>query len=224
NANSKLPKDLAAYIELAREAPPPARPVRHGHGMLAWYSIVYSMALTFGASRYPHYRHHKDLNSWRMAPVWAKGFVRKAWFALTERDQLGELTSRFEKRFFLVPLQVYHDAQVVGSRFGSNEAFILEVVKSFADHGEPQDLLVFKHHPLDRAYSDYRDIIETAAANAGIAERVRYVHDLHLPSLLRAAKGTVVLNSTTGVSSLHHGTPVKVLGEAVYDIPGLTFQ
>lgn len=224
NANSKLPKDLAAYIELAREVPPPARPVRHGHGMLAWYSIVYSMALTFGASRYPHYRHHKDLNSWRMAPVWAKGFVRKAWFALTERGQLGELTSRFEKRFFLVPLQVYHDAQVVGSRFGSNEAFILEVVKSFADHGEPQDLLVFKHHPLDRAYSDYRDIIETAAANAGVAERVRYVHDLHLPSLLRAAKGTVVLNSTTGVSSLHHGTPVKVLGEAVYDIAGLTFQ
>ncbi|HEY6722703.1 MAG TPA: hypothetical protein VI197_01695 [Polyangiaceae bacterium] len=224
NANSTLPKDLAVYAELATEATAAPEPVKHGHGMLALYSIVYSMALTFGASRYPHYRHHKDLNAWRMAPLWAKGFAKKAWFALTEREQLVELTSRYEKRFFLVPLQVYHDAQVVGSRFGSNEAFIVEVVNSFAAHGDSQDLLVFKHHPLDRAYSDYKDLIADAARGAGLVGRVRYVHDLHLPTLLRAAKGTVVLNSTTGLSSLHHGTPVKVLGDAVYDIAGLTFQ
>lgn len=224
NANSNLPKDLAPYTQLARERPPPALPVKHGHGMLAWYSIVYSVALTFGASRYPHYRHHKDLNAWRMAPVWAKGFARKAWFAIAERDQLAELTSYYSKRFFLVPLQVHHDAQVVESRFGSNEAFIAEVVDSFATHGNLEDLIVFKHHPLDRGYSDYHEAILSAAERRGVAERVRYVHDLHLPSLLRAAKGTVVLNSTTGLSSLHHGTPVKVLGEAVYNIAGLTFQ
>jgi capsule polysaccharide modification protein KpsS len=40
--------------------------------MLAWYSIVYSAALTLGQSRYPHYRHHKDLNAWRMTPIWLK--------------------------------------------------------------------------------------------------------------------------------------------------------
>lgn len=224
NANSRLPKDLAAYAELAHETPPSPQPVKHGHGMLAWYSIVYSVALTFGASRYPNYRHHKDLNAWRMAPTWAKGFAKKAWFALTEREQLAELTTRHDKRFFLVPLQVYHDAQVVESRFGSNETFIAEVINSFAAHADAEDLLVFKHHPLDRAYSDYRQSIADAAARAGVAGRVRYVHDLHLPSLLRAAKGTVVLNSTTGCSSLHHGTPVKVLGKAVYDLPGLTHQ
>jgi len=224
NANSTLPKELDAYAALAQEPPPKAVPVKHGFGMLAWYSAVYSLALTLGASRYPHYRHHKDLNVWRMTPTWAKGYVKKAWFAVTERDQLRELTGEYAKRFFLVPLQVYHDAQVVGSRFGSNQAFIVDVVNSFAAHAGSQELLVFKHHPLDRAYSDYRQVIAEAAAAAGVAERTRYVHDLHLPSLLRAAKGTVVLNSTTGFSSLHHGTPVKVVGEAVYDIPGLTFQ
>jgi capsular polysaccharide export protein len=97
-------------------------------------------------------------------------------------------------------------------------------VNSFAAHADPDDLLVFKHHPLDRAYSDYSESIARAAERAGVASRVRYVHDLHLPSLLRAAKGTVVLNSTTGCASLHHGTPVKVLGEAVYDVEGLTYQ
>jgi len=224
NANSSLPKTLDAYAELARHPIPKAEPVKHGFGMLAWYSIVYSAALTFGAARYPHYRHHKDLNAWRMTPVWATGFLKKAWFAISERDQLHELTRDFEKRFFLVPLQVYHDAQVVNSRFGSNEAFIIEVVSSFAAHADPRDLLVFKHHPLDRAYRDYGDSINDAAVAAGVVDRVRYVHDLHLPSLLRAAKGTVVLNSTTGLSSLHHGTPVKVLGKAVYNVDGLTYQ
>ena len=32
------------------------------------------------------------------------------------------------------------------------------------------------------------------------------------------------MNSTVGTSSLHHQTPVKVLGRAVYDIPELTDQ
>jgi capsule polysaccharide modification protein KpsS len=27
-----------------------------------------------------------------------------------------------------------------------------------------------------------------------------------------------------GLSSIHHGTPVKVLGDAIYDLPGLTHQ
>ena len=39
-----------------------------------------------------------------------------------------------------------------------------------------------------------------------------------------AARGTIVINSTVGLSSLTHGTPVKCLGRAVYDLPGLTHQ
>ena len=55
-----------------------------------------------------------------------------------------------------------------------------------------------------------------------VAGRVFYVHDLHLPALLKQARGTVVINSTVGLSSLYHGTPVKVLGDAIYDIAGIT--
>jgi capsule polysaccharide modification protein KpsS len=32
------------------------------------------------------------------------------------------------------------------------------------------------------------------------------------------------MNSTVGFSSLHHGTPLKVLGRAIFDIAGLTHQ
>lgn len=54
-------------------------------------------------------------------------------------------------------------------------------------------------------------------------DRIHYVHDQHLPTLLRAARGTVVINSTVGLSSLFHGTPVKTMGRAIYDLPRLTF-
>ena len=48
------------------------------------------------------------------------------------------------------------------------------------------------------------------------------VHDLHLPTLLRHAKGTVNINSTVGLSSVLYGTPTITLGKAIYDMEGLT--
>ena len=36
------------------------------------------------------------------------------------------------------------------------------------------------------------------------------------------AIGTVVINSTVGISSLYHETPTICLGDAIYDIEGLT--
>jgi capsular polysaccharide export protein len=33
-----------------------------------------------------------------------------------------------------------------------------------------------------------------------------------------------VVNSTVGLSALFHGRPLKVCGDAIYDIPGLTFR
>jgi short-subunit dehydrogenase len=39
---------------------------------------------------------------------------------------------------------------------------------------------------------------------------------------LRGAAGLVTVNSTLGVAALHHGIPVKALGNAVFDVAGLT--
>jgi capsule polysaccharide modification protein KpsS len=104
------------------------------------------------------------------------------------------------------------------------EEFIDAVVGAFARHAPPDTLLVLKHHPHDRAYRDYGRYLATLSGRLGCAERVVYVHDLHLPTLLKHARGTVTMNSTVGLSSLYHRTPVKVLGSAVYDLPGLTCQ
>ena len=45
-----------------------------------------------------------------------------------------------------------------------------------------------------------------------------------MPILLRKAIGLVTVNSTCGLSGLIHGLPVIALGNAHYDIKGLTFQ
>jgi short-subunit dehydrogenase len=42
--------------------------------------------------------------------------------------------------------------------------------------------------------------------------------------VLRNAAGVVTINSTVGVTALHHGVPVKVLGNAVFNVAGLTCQ
>ena len=42
--------------------------------------------------------------------------------------------------------------------------------------------------------------------------------------LLRNAAGVVTINSTIGVTALYAGVPVKALGNAVFDVPGLTCQ
>ena len=34
----------------------------------------------------------------------------------------------------------------------------------------------------------------------------------------------MVVNSTVGLSALHHNKPTKVLGKAIFDLAGLTYQ
>jgi capsular polysaccharide export protein len=77
---------------------------------------------------------------------------------------------------------------------------------------------------MDRGYHDYTRLINRLACAHGIQDRVRYIHDQHLPTLLTHARGVVVINSTVGLSALHHDRPLKVCGEAIYDMDGLTYQ
>jgi len=141
---------------------------------------------------------------------------------LAERGVLERLSGECSGRYFLVPLQVYLDAQLEHSRFAGIEQFIEEVVAAFATHAPPDVLLVVKQHPHDRPYSDYRSLLDSLGARHGCSERLIYVHDLHLPTLLKHTRGVITINSTVGLSALLHGAPVKVLGRAIYDVPGLT--
>jgi len=200
-----------------------AAPVKNVFVSAGCSAMMYYMASSLARKQFPAYRHHRPLNTFGEGSILIKNGLRRYLYQWTERAMSKRLLKGSEP-FFLVPLQVHNDTQVTRhSDFGSVEEFIERVVISFSK-ASTDCLLVFKHHPYDRGYRNYRELIEQLAATHGISKRVCYVHDTDLPTLLQNALGTVMINSTVGLSSLYHQTPVKVMGRAIYDVTGLTYQ
>lgn len=224
NGHSSLSKDPGFYRRLAADEVPEAVRVGPTFGRAGWFSTVYSIALTLGFLLYPHYRHHRPLNAFMEAYRWVLGGVRKLVFARRDRGVLETLAGAKHKQFFLVAMQVHCDYQLVHSSFRSVEQFLEHVMASFAEQAPKDKMLVIKSHPMDRPYRDHSALIRELAQRFELTQRVVHVHDLHLPTLLRHALGAVMINSTVGLQAVQDGTPVKVLGQAVYDMPGLTFQ
>ena len=81
-----------------------------------------------------------------------------------------------------------------------------------------------KLHPLDNGIANFRKQATRIAKRLKLGRRVLVMDGGHLPTLLSQSEGVVVVNSTTGLSALHHGRPVTVLGSAIFDIPGLTYR
>ena len=225
NQRSSLPRDPEFYRKRIIRPERPPRPVKHAFAHAAWHANWYYIAGWLGRFYFPHYMHHRPFNPFAEAFFWLRAAVRKHRYRLQQRGIAGRLRSGLSGKYFLVPLQVHCDGQVRSCEHVVSAAtFIRRVIGSFVRNAPAGTYLVLKHHPLDRGYTDYTQLIEKLSKRYACRERILYVHDLHLPTLLDHAIGTVVINSTTGISSLFHDTPVITLGDAIYDMPGLTFQ
>lgn len=223
NANSLL---ADSQHVVPKEVPPVSQVVNVGstYWQMVWWGFGYFTVGGALHALFPHYRHHRKLTVLEALP-WLRAVWRKHKYAWLERKVLPDLQRWHTGRFFLVPLQVYNDYQVTHHYAGASvKVFMREVVASFAVHAPANTCLVFKHHPMDRGYCDYRTDLQTLAREFGLGPRVRYIHDQHLPTLLDHARGVVVINSSVGLQALRHGVPTKVCGDAMYDKPGLTYQ
>jgi len=224
NGYSTLPKDPEFYLRQEFDAPGPPQRVGNTFYAAALWAVLYYLAAAVARPWFPHYQHHRPLVLAEAWP-WLRGAWRKVIYGVRERGLLARFAGELSGRYFLVPLQLYVDAQIrVHSPFDSVAEFISGVIASFAGHAPPDTHLIVKHHPFDRGYNDYGSLIAEEARRQGIGDRVHYVHDLHLPTLLRHARGVVLVNSTVGMSALFHGAPLKVCGSANYDMPGLVYQ
>lgn len=225
NGRSSIPRDPEAYQHIDTKDVSKTTEVPYSFAHAGWYATVYYLKSLYGRHRFPHYQHHRAFKPYDEAALWIRAAFRKYYFKFRERGILQRLVSQHSKEYFLSPLQVHNDAQIkTWSSVPSAAAYIRRVISSFSKNAPENTLLVIKHHPLDRGYSDYSKLIAKLAARFNVTERVIYVHDLHLPTLLTHAKGTVLLNSTVGISSLLHGTPVIASGHAIFNIKGLTYQ
>jgi len=157
--------------------------------------------------------------------LWAQlvGFGRKHLYRFTERSVHKLLMDGTP--YILVPLQVSSDSQItLGSDYAGMEPFIAEMIASFASHAPCADRLAFKHHPRDRGYNHYGNLVHELALRHGVADRVLYFHDGALGTILKRAKAVLTINSTVGIQALYHAIPTKVLGRTFYNLPGLTDQ
>jgi capsular polysaccharide export protein len=224
NGYSSMPRTAQFYDALPNKRIIPEREVGNTFWSAAAWAVLYYVAAAALHPLFRGYRHHRALGLSEAMP-WLRGGWRKIFYAWKERGAMHVLAARLHKKFFLVPLQISGDSQVMQhSTYSSVRDFVCSVVESFAAHAPQDTTLVIKHHPLDRGYHDYGALAVELAEKHGLNNRLLCIHDQHLPTLFDHMLGAVVINSTVGFSALSHGAPVKTCGLAIYDIQGLTFQ
>jgi capsule polysaccharide modification protein KpsS len=175
--------------------------------------------MRLGRKRYPGYRHHRDLG-FGEGLRWLFWAVKKAARRSRDRKTAARFLAWVGDRYF-VPLQLASDYQVSHhSPYGSVRDFIAEVMESFGVNAASDAVLLFKHHPKD-PYEDYSAFIEQEAARLGLGGRVLYCVNGHLPTILNSCTGVITINSTVGISALHHRRPLCVRGTAIYGLEGL---
>ncbi|OIP52931.1 MAG: hypothetical protein AUK54_10170 [Helicobacteraceae bacterium CG2_30_36_10] len=196
--------------------------VNYSPFMMVMSSAVYYLFSNIFHFRYPNYKHHRDFSAIKESFYGITSLYRKLIYPFYESKYLDIIKNELSNKYFFVPLQTHADFQILEhSGYKSIEAFIIEVLTSFAN-GKSDAWLVFKHHPVDRGRKSYKNFITQQASLLGVQEKVLVLYDIHLPTCLQNAKGTITINSTVGLSSLYHQTPTITLGNAIYNIEGLT--
>lgn len=203
----------------------PQVPVHNQYSKMVCSAILYYFFGVMGRSHYPHYQHHRGTSSIQELYCGLVSLWRRQRNALFEPKRFKDFIQRYSKQYYVFALQVHNDSQIrVHSALGDMEKYIAHVMESFSQHADAKQHLVFKHHPMDRGYRDYTKLIKQLAQRFAVTGRVHYFCDIHLPTLLKHSLGMVTVNSTTVIQALFHKVPVKVLGDALYNLPGLTYQ
>lgn len=226
NGRSYLPRDASSYLAQSDCVPACPLAMETGYNLYerAFHDIRYRFANTLFNWRFRHYRSHRPNNGLLEYAGLAVRALRQRRHGKKAQDVMQELATKGWE-YFIFPLQLNSDSQiVVHSPFDGVCHAIERVVRSFAAHAPLRTLLVIKNHPLDTGLINYRRYAERLAADVGVIDRLRFIDAGHLPTLLENAKGTLVVNSTVGLSALHHGCPLIALGTAIYDLEGLTWQ
>ncbi|WP_321338169.1 capsular biosynthesis protein [Breoghania sp.] len=226
SAYSHFPKDPDEIRALARNMTPPQPGAlyTYPHAKEAFCEVVYNLFAYFGRGLYPFYRADRLYN-----PV-VEYISHLPRIFSTKRNRrhshevLKELVDA-GRPFYFFPLQIDADYQLrANSPFKRQAEAVKVVIRSFATRAPKDTVLFFKQHPLDNAMTHWKSRIARLARRYGVSDRVRFVRAGDLREQLHNALGTVLINSTVGIHAMKAGCPIKTLGFAVYDMPGLTFQ
>ncbi|MBL6750232.1 MAG: capsular biosynthesis protein [Nevskia sp.] len=226
NGHSALPRDPGWFLAAAAAAPPwdEGAPVGGSFLRRAAADVLYNLATVLATPAYPAYRTHKPWHPLAEYAAGARRFPIRPWVRRRVRGAVRQILAQ-ERPRYLFPLQLDADAQIRHhSPFGRMAPAIEAVITSFARRAPADALLIVTEHPLDAGVVDLLRIARERAAAAGVAQRVICLPAGSPMELLPGSRGMVTVNSTMGIVALQLGLPVTVLGRAVYDLRGLTFQ
>ncbi|MBE2893679.1 capsule biosynthesis protein [Spirabiliibacterium falconis] len=228
NDFSTIPRSADFYLEHGQHLTLPSEPIPVASGFMpvARLAIRYYTKAYWNRTKYPHYKHHRLLNINYYIRLWVISGLKRLCYALEDANFAKRVARGEFGDFYIVPLQVYDDSQVrVHSDFATVRDFLEHVLTSFAQHAPEHVSLIVKHHPMDRGFIDYSDVIKKFKhRDPKLKHRIFYIHDVAMPIFLQYGKGMVTLNSTSGISALIHNMPILTLGRANYNMSGLTYQ
>lgn len=224
--NSHLPVDPEQILKAAANLPEPDYRQIYTQRFLwdAVMDIAFNMANVIVRFPYPYYRWHAIYHPVAEYAGWVGRLLksrRNARLAThTERNMLAS-----ERPYFVLPLQLETDYQIRAySSYNTQREAIEDIIASMAAHAPFDTDLVVKLHPLDNGLVNWGKVVRATARRHGLQGRVHFMDGGNLVRLMSGAKGVVTINSTAGLQAIQRGTPVKVLGVAIYDIEGLTHR
>ena len=222
---SRFPRDPEAIRALAEKfAVPDLTPRFHTpFWLISVLDIIYNLGLVFGRPLYPGYRYHGISHPFAEYFGWICSQTKQRFTRRRVARMQTELRAE-PGSYFIFPLQLPTDFQIrAHSPFVDARVALSAVIASFARSGSRRKLVIVVH-PLDNGLIDWCGLAAGLATRYGIDERVVAFEGGVPGEILCHAAGILTINSTVGTTALSHGVPVKVLGNAVFDIPGLTDQ
>jgi capsular polysaccharide export protein len=234
NGFSGLPKDRNFYLEQLRElealnpegdsGAPQSFPFRLRYQVLN--TIKHFAAATALFPFLPFDAKYYGDSVFRQAVGYTSEYLwRKTHSETRVAQQVRDAKLKDGRSVFTVLMQKPGDGQlVVHSRYGGNRGFLTAVVASFARSAPADAFLVVKQHPLDYGVDAAPAFARKLFKDYGVADRAAYLRKTNLDICMDHSVGLVTVNSTGGIAALRKGLAVKCMGEAVYDVEGLTYQ
>jgi len=139
----------------------------------------------------------------------------------TQPSALLEKPEGLPEHYVFIPFQVNTDSQVVLFSPWLKDMFALVAALRLAETslGEQMPDIVLKTHPAcDQNYD------ALAAELAAESARIRLLTSGDTTAIIANADAVATINSTVGIEAILTEKPALVLGQAFYDLPGLTLN
>ncbi|MFO6419936.1 hypothetical protein ACLBKS_07015 [Hylemonella sp. W303a] len=121
------------------------------------------------------------------------------------------------KRYIFIPFQIDTDSKIIlFSPWIQNMRHLFDELRAVSDKF-PQYQFVFKEHPSShKTYGDLHSLLP--------ADRGFFANEYSTQTLIENAEAVITISSTVGIEAMLYSKKVIVIGQAFYDLPGLTLS